>query len=181
MQKGALLASAIENLERLAGAFTVRDIMVSTGDLVFATVAADAPLVSKTYSDFSIIPIKTENRFSAYFNRDTGLVTPIEINDLISDGTGILDLTGILKHHEFAFVLGPRQIDGYIHFSDLNHDLVKLVFYVVMQGVERTALNLVKPRLNDKFLIAGLGAERSDRFSMPTDALVMRGRAPSIT
>jgi hypothetical protein len=154
------LTSAIDNLERLAGAFTVRDIMVSAEDLVCATVEADAPLVSKTYSDFSIIPIKSGTRLSAYFSRDTGGVKPIEIHDLISDGTGILDLTGILEHHEFAFILGPRQIDGYVHFSDLNHDLVKLVFYVVLQGVERTALNLVKPRLNNEFLEAALGAPR---------------------
>jgi hypothetical protein len=149
-----------ENLNRLAAAFTVRDIMVSTGELVCATVAADAPLVSKTYSDFSIIPIKTGSKLSAYFNRDTTLVTPIEIHDLISDGTTLLDLIEVLEHHEFAFILGPRQIDGYIHFSDLNHDLVKLVFYVLLQGVERTALHLVKPRLNDEFLEAALGAPR---------------------
>jgi hypothetical protein len=176
--KGMLMASANENLARLAGAFTVRDIMVRTGELVCATVESDAQLLSKSYSDFSTIPIKTENRLSAYYSRDSGLVSPIEIQDLVSDGTGILDLVDILERREFAFVLGPRQIDGYIHFSDLNHDLVKLAFYVVLQGVERCALDLVKARLNDDLLEAALGAARFAQIQNSYRRAGDAGRSP---
>jgi hypothetical protein len=59
-----------ENLKRLASTFTVRDIMVSAGDLVCATGESDAASVSKENPDFSFIPIKHENRISAYYPRD---------------------------------------------------------------------------------------------------------------
>lgn len=153
-----------DNLKRLATAFTVRDIMVSTRELVCATVESDAALVSKSYSDFSFIPVRSGNGLSAYYSRDSGEVKTIGVPDLISDGTGILDLVDVLAHREFAFVLGPRQIDGYVHYSDLNHPLVKLTFYVLLEGVERFALDSVKPRLSDKFLEACLGTPRFDQI-----------------
>src|ERR1035437_4914738 len=149
-----------DNLKRLATAFTVRDIMVSTRELVCATVESDAALVSKSYSDFSFIPIKSGNGFSAYYSRDSGEVNTIGVPDLISDGTGVLDLVDVLEHREFAFVLGPRQIDGYVHFSDLNHPLVKLTFYVLLEGVERFALESGKTWLTDNFLSETLGEPR---------------------
>lgn len=153
-----------ENLRRLSSAFTVRDIMVSTGDLACATGEAEAVSVSMSKPDFSFIPIKIGNGLSAYYSRDSHQVSPIEVQDLISDGTGILDLVDILEHREFAFVLGPRQIDGFVHFSDLNHSLVKLTFYVLLEGVERSALESVKTRLTDKFLKDTLGEPRFERI-----------------
>lgn len=149
-----------ENLKRLASTFTVRDIMVSTGDLACATGESDAVSVSKSKPDFSFIPIRNGNGLSAYYSRDSHQVNPIEVQDLISDGTGILDLVDVLEHREFAFVLGPRQIDGFVHFSDLNHPLVKLTFYVLLEGVERSALESVKIRLTAKFLSETLGEPR---------------------
>jgi hypothetical protein len=82
------------------------------------------------------------------------------VPDLIGDGTGILDLVDILESREFVFVLGPKQIDGYIHFSDLNRPLVKFTFYVLLQGVECVALDLMKARLTDDFLKGTLGTVR---------------------
>lgn len=149
-----------ENLKRLATAFTVRDIMVSMADLVCATVESDAPILSNSFSDFSFIPIRTGNGLSAYYSRDLRQISPIGVPDLVGDGTGIFDLVDILERREFVFILGPKQIDGYIHFSDLNHPLVKLTFYVLLEGVERFALDSMKPRLTEEFLKVGLGSPR---------------------
>jgi hypothetical protein len=85
------------------------------------------------------------------------------VQDLVSDGTGILDLVEVLEHREFAFVQGMRQIDGYVHFSDLNSPLVKLTFYMLLEGVERFALESVKPRLTEDYLKAGLSASRFEQ------------------
>jgi hypothetical protein len=85
------------------------------------------------------------------------------VPDLVGDGTGILDLVDILERREFVFVLGPKQIDGFVHFSDLNHPLVKLTFYVLMEGVERFALDSVKPRLTEDYLKVGLGTPRFEQ------------------
>jgi hypothetical protein len=157
------MGSISDNLKRVATGFTVRDIMVSTADLVCATLDSDAPLVSSACPDFSFIPIKTGQGLSAYYSRDSRLVAQITIQDLISDGTGVLDLVDILELHEFAFVQGPRQIDGFVHFSDLNHHVVKLAFYVLLEGVERYVLDSVRPRLSDDYLIAVLGSNRFEQ------------------
>lgn len=61
------------------------------------------------------------------------------MNDLISDGTKLLDIVEFLEEREVAFVLSHRHIDGYVHFSDFNHHLVKLTFYVILEAAERLA------------------------------------------
>jgi hypothetical protein len=134
--------------------------MVSINDLVCATDASDAKKESKHHPSFSYIPIKGGNGLSAYYCRDTRKVDSIRVPDLISDGTGILDLVDALENRKFAFILGPRQIDGYVHYSDLNHPLVKLTFYVLLEGVERFALDSVMNKLNDDFLKKTLGEPR---------------------
>jgi hypothetical protein len=157
------MASIGDNLKRLATAFTVRDIMLNTKDLVCATVESDGALVSSSYPDFSVIPIKAQGKLTSYYCRDSATVSPIALSDLISDGTGLLDLVEILEHRQFAFVLGPRQIDGYVHYSDLNHHLVKLAFYGLLEGVERFTLDSVRPRLSEEFLKTALGLPRFEQ------------------
>jgi len=149
-----------QNLERLAGTFTVRDIMVNADGLVCAESKSKAFLVSQANLDFNLIPIRIKGRFTAYFLRDSKQVGKLSVNDLVSDGTGILDLVDILAHREFAFVLGPRQIDGYVHYSDLNHHLVKLSFYVLLEAIERFALDSVRAKFDDDFLQQVLGQSR---------------------
>jgi hypothetical protein len=134
--------------------------MVTTGALKCASGELDAAVASKANPEFSFIPIMQENRLSMYYCRDTGSVNHIGVPDLISDGTGVLDLVDVLQHREFAFVQGLRQIDGYVHFSDLNHSLVKLTFYMLLEGVERFALESVKTRLTDAFVNQTLGEHR---------------------
>jgi hypothetical protein len=88
------------------------------------------------------------------------------VNDLISDGTKLLDLVEFLEEREFAFVLSHRHIDGYVHFSDLNHHLVKLTFYVILEAVERLALDSVRPvKGSDEYLRGNLSPHRTDECS----------------
>jgi hypothetical protein len=135
--------------------------MVSAGDLACATSESDAESLSKSKPDFSYIPIRNGDGLSAYYCRDTHEVSPIEVQDLIGDGTGVLDLVDVLEHREFLFVLGAEQIDGYVHYSDLNHSLVKLAFYVLLEGVERFALESVGSLLTDEeYLKETLGVPR---------------------
>jgi hypothetical protein len=161
LKESELTMPTNENLKRLASAFTVRDIMVGSGDLVCAADESGAVSASESNPDFNVIPIKNGNGFSSYYSCDSHQLCPIEVPDLIGDGTGILDLVDILESREFVFVLGRKQIDGYIHFSDLNRPLVKLTFYVLLEGVERIALDSVKTRIaNADFLEETLGKSR---------------------
>jgi len=138
-----------ETLKRLAITFTVRDIMVPEVGLTCAGDEIEAAIVSKDNPDFNVIPLRQNTKLTGYFLRDSRTSREIVLSDLISDGTSLLDLVEIFEDREFSFVLSYREIAGYVHFSDLNHHLVKLTFYVILEALERQALNSI-PRKDDR-------------------------------
>jgi hypothetical protein len=80
---------------------------------------------------------------------------------LLADGTGLLQLVELFEQREFWFVLKDHRVCGYVHYSDLNHSLVKFSFYVLFQALEQLVLDSV-PGCNDpKFLSESL----KDRFA----------------
>lgn len=135
-----------ETLERLATTFTVRDIMIPSSRLVCADNEEQAAVVSDANPDFNVIPIRREGKITAYFERTSRTTTEFTHSDLISDGTKLLDLIEFLEHREFFFVLSSEKGEGYgyVHFSDLNHHLVKLTFYVLLAALERLAVESIK-------------------------------------
>ena len=149
-----------DTLKRLAVTFAVRDIMIPRERLVCAIDESDAAKVSADHPDFNVIPIPCEGKLTSYFERDTRRTTTIAVNDLISGGTSLLDLVEFLEEREFAFVLNHRHIDGYVHFSDLNHNLVKLAFYVILEAVERLALDSLQPADGSEYLSRNLDPQR---------------------
>jgi hypothetical protein len=132
-----------DTLKRLATTFTVRDIMIPEAGLTCASDENEAARLSKENPDFSVIPIRQNAKLVRYFLRDSQTCQQIMLHDLISDGTSLLDLVEILEDREFSFVLRHREIAGYAHFSDLNHHLVKLAFYVILEALERQALGSI--------------------------------------
>jgi hypothetical protein len=156
-----------ETLKRLAITFTVKDIMIPSAALVCAGDESEAAKVSNGNPDFNVIPIKREGKLGGYFERDSHIAREITLNDLISDGTSLLDLVEILEERQFSFILSHRQIAGYAHFSDLNHHLVKLAFYVILEALERHVLSSIQGRdANDKeFLSKNLNPNRFPRIS----------------
>jgi hypothetical protein len=135
-----------ETLKRLATTFTVRDVMVPRVGLVCSDDEEHAARVSDDNPDFNVIPIPRKGQLTGYFERDSRDTKKIELNDLISDGTSLLDLVEILEDRQFSFVLSHRNIEGYVHYSDLNHHLVKLAFYVILEALERVALDSIQGR-----------------------------------
>jgi hypothetical protein len=135
-----------ETLKRLATTFTVRDIMIPSSMLICANNEEQAAVVSDANPDFNVIPIRQDGNITAYFERNSRTTTSITLRDLIADGTKLLDLVEILEHREFVFVLSSEKGEGYgyVHFSDLNHHLVKLTFYVLLAALERLALESIK-------------------------------------
>lgn len=149
-----------EALKHLTTTFTVKDIMTPEMRLQCALDAVKAPDVSAAHADFSVIPIKKDGVLSAYFERDSRRIRAIEVGDLISDGTPLLELVDIFQGREFSFVLTNRRIDGYVHYSDLNHQMMKWTFYVMLEAVERLALDSLRPDDERTYLQAKLGPER---------------------
>jgi hypothetical protein len=149
-----------ETLNRLATAFTVKDIMTPRTALVCAANDTQATKVSDDNPDYDVIPIRQGETLTGYFERKSGKVNKIMPDDLIADGTSLLDLVDILEERQFSFVLSRQRIEGYVHFSDLNHQLVKLTFYVLLEAVERTALNSIQSNCDHDSLRKELGTER---------------------
>jgi hypothetical protein len=153
-----------ETLKRLSITFTARDIMIPRRELVCAGSESQAEIVSKANPDFSIIPIRRKGKVNGYFERDTRIAKEIALSDLLSDGTSLLDLVEIFEDRQFCFILSHRQIAGYIHFSDLNHHLVKLTFYVILEALERKLLSAIQ-RVDDKeYLSKNLDPDRFEQI-----------------
>jgi hypothetical protein len=163
-----------ETLQRLATTFTVRDIMVPRVGLVCSDDEGHAGKVSDDNPDFNVIPMPQEGPLTGYFERDSRNTKKIELNDLISDGTSLLDLVEILEDRQFSFVLSHRHIEGYVHYSDLNHHLVKLAFYVISEALERVALDSIQGRDDRESLKRDLDPAR---FKQIEDAYKRTGDA----
>ncbi len=123
-------------LERLASTFAARDIMVSEGRLICASTEIEAKQKLIDYPSFDVIPIKVLGEIREYLRRGNISPIPIQVEDLVSDSTPILELANILSRREFCFVLSGKRISGYIHFSDLNNQLVKIPYFVLLEAVE---------------------------------------------
>jgi hypothetical protein len=149
-----------ETLKRLAITFSVRDIMIPGTGLVCAGDEIEAAEVSGENPDFNVIPIRQNGKLIGYFERDSHTAREIALNDLISDGTSLLDLVEIFEDREFSFILSHRQIAGYVHFSDLNHHLVKLTFYVILEALERQVLNSTRRKDDREYLSGNLDPNR---------------------
>jgi hypothetical protein len=90
--------------------------------------------------EFDVIPISSGDKITGYFDRTVGTPNKVTLDEVIGDGTDLLDLVEICERRQFSFVLGVQDITGYVHFSDLNHHLVKLTFYVMLEALERKTL-----------------------------------------
>jgi predicted RNA-binding protein with RPS1 domain len=135
--------------------------MVPTKHLTCSEREKDAPAVSAENPDFNVIPIKKRGRqITGYYERDSRLTKQIMANDLISDGTSIVDLLSTLDKRPFCFVLTHAQIAGYVHFSDLNHPFVKLALYTIIEAMESSALAMISSVLDDQNLSRLLGGRR---------------------
>lgn len=163
-----------ETLNRLATAFTVKDIMTPRTALVCAANDSQATKVSDDNPDYDVIPIRQDGTLTGYFERKSRRVSKIMPGDLIADATSLLDLVEIFEERQFSFVLSRQRIEGYVHFSDLNHQLVKLTFYVLMEAVERMALNSIQRNCDHESLKKELGTER---FGQIERAYKRAGRA----
>ena len=163
-----------ETLNRLARAFTVKDIMTPRAELVCAADNRQARSVSHDNPDYDVIPIQKGGALTAYFERITGKTKRIGPTVLIADGTSLLDLVDILEERQFSFVLSGQTIEGYVHFSDLNHQLVKLTFYIILQTLERMALNSMQGRTHGETLRKELDPRR---FKQIENSYKRAGRA----
>ncbi len=130
-------------IQRLAGQFTVRDIMIPLAELITATTEEEAIHLLHDKDDFNLIPIETEAGVTGYVERGIPGVSPINLDVTVGSGCSILDLVDVLVERQFCFVVGKWGIEGCVHFSDLNHHLIRLPFYLLLQAVEAHVIFLI--------------------------------------
>jgi hypothetical protein len=70
----------------------------------------------------------------------------------VSAGTPILDLVGTFCDRQHLFVLGQCEIVGLIHFSDLNDPVVKLPYFLLLEGLERKIADSIRESVNNNAL-----------------------------
>ena len=103
-----------ETLKRLAATFAVRDIMTPASQLICASDELHAPTVSANHPHFDIIPIKSPAGLIGYYSRAAGVTNNLALSDLISDGTSLVDFVDFCAVRPFFFVLGDREVKGYV-------------------------------------------------------------------
>lgn len=136
--------------------------MVPASRLVAADNVASARVLFERYADYCVIPICLSNRITHYLTRELSEEVPIQLHrDVVGDGTSIIDLVEYLQHSEFVFVLVGGTIGGFIHFSDLNHRLVELTFYLMLQAVENHFAPKIAPEVTEDKLPRLLDEKRA--------------------
>ncbi len=123
-------------LRQLGTSFTVRDIMISCEDFVTVDSEGEVGRFFDLYQDYDYTASLTRGQITAYYKRGEPEGFDLGQEDLLSDGTSLLDLLDLMANREFFFVLSANKICGFVHFSDLNHELVKLPLFVLLAAVE---------------------------------------------
>ena len=126
--------SPLEEIADLHRLFTVEHIMVPISKLERASTLEQAVPGFKDYDN--IISPKT-GAIKGYFSRIDRKHYLIEKKDLLGGGTSLLDLPALFGRRDFYYVLHGNEIAGYVHYSDLNNNYVRVPVFGLLQIVER--------------------------------------------
>ncbi len=141
-----------ETLRRLARRFVARDVMVPREELTCAEDHHDAEQKLETHPKFDVIPIRQADRLVWFLERGESKPRTIQVQHVIGPETPITDLVDSLCDQKFVFVIERHEVVGLIHFSDLNDPVVKLPYFVLLEGVERQAADSVKKLVQEELL-----------------------------
>jgi hypothetical protein len=156
----------------LARTFSVRDIMVPEENLIRGRDKTDALRLLVEHPDFDNIPIPKTGAISQVQERGKGAPRDISPEDIVSDGTSVLDLVDVVAKRQFVFVLTGQSLGGFVHFSDLNNHLVKIPFFVLLEAVESKLAELIIPRVHEDVLSRTLNPSELHRSERSAKRLV---------
>jgi hypothetical protein len=158
------LSNKVEDtLAQLGAAFAVRDIMTRYEDLQLVEDEPEAARFFEEQENYDYTASPKSGPLTTYYKRDEPKGQPLRQEDLLSDGTGLLDLLDLLAVRDFFFVLSANRICGFVHFSDLNDELVKLPLFVLLAAVERRLWHRVREGLTEVELKRASEPERFER------------------
>jgi hypothetical protein len=151
-REGDAMTDIQETLRRLANRFAARDIMKPAQDLVCAATEDEARRLLAENACYDIIPIRDGHRLSSFLERDQQRPRVIQIQHVVGAGTPIPEVVDSLSDRRFVFVVGSREVIGLLHFSDLNDPVVKLPYFVLVEGVERRLADCLRDRVTNAVL-----------------------------
>lgn len=136
-------------LNRLATIFNVEDIMIPLSEMVVAGNIEEAQEQQQLHPEFDIIPIVNNRKLEGYIHKFSNRYHHLATEDLISKGTSIFKLINILTKRDFSFVLSENIIVGYVHYSDLNNQLVKIPLYVLFEALESDIIQTIGDKIDE--------------------------------
>lgn len=168
------------DLQRIATLVRARDLMVPMAAFVTAETREAAIGALATYADFEVVGVTSRGEVASVVTRD-GKARPILRSDLVSDATPLGALLDVLEHQPWCFVLGGRELVGYIHASDLNNPSVKLPIYALCEAVERRVAYELRGRHTDEDLVRHLGPDRVVTLQATHERLKRHDRDRALT
>ena len=139
-----------ETIARLSRSFVAANIMTARDELLCGTDVTHAKQLLEENAGFDIVPIRQKDRITAFLSRDNqSSQKTIQIQHLVSSEIPIINVIDTLVNEKFVFVIGQRQVVGYIHFSDLNDAVVKIPFFVLLEGLERILSDRIRGLITD--------------------------------
>lgn len=158
------MSDKVENtLAQLGTAFAVRDIMIRYENLQLVEDEPEARRFFEEQEDYDYTASPKTGRITTYYKRGEPKGQPLRQEDLLSDGTALLDLLDLLATRDFFFVLSANRICGFVHFSDLNDELMKLPLFVLLAAAERRLWHSVREGLTEAELKGALVPERFEQ------------------
>lgn len=149
--------------------FTVEKIMVGIAKLKFGSTTDECKDISMQFEDYDVIPLSQKNIIMGYWDTRVEKIVPLTPKDLITNTTNIFQLFDLFEKRQFFFVMESTQIIGFVHKSDLNNNLFKIPFYVLLQSLE--SYLLTKIDLSPKAISTIANKERVDSLIASHDKM----------
>lgn len=138
-----------EALDRILRVITVMDLMTDAKYLKRADTFENA---QNLFNEYDVVPYPKKGNIEGYFHKDNKELLQIAKKNLVSSDTNTLSLFKIIKEDKFCFVLSANEIEGYIHYSDLNKPFTKIPLFTIFEAVERSLWENIKNRINEEDL-----------------------------
>ena len=146
------MTNLFNTLQRPITSFVASDIMISKDQIVSAGNEDKALQLFNQNPQYDVIPLHREGHLVGFLERGNVKSKRIQIEDVVSAGTPILDIVGTFCDRQHLFVLGQCEIIGLIHFSDLNDPVVKLPYFLLLEGLERKITDSIRQSVNEQAL-----------------------------
>ena len=133
--------------------FTVDKIMVPLEHLILADTKEKCIEQARQHEDLDIIPFVQKGSITGYWDKHQNRIVPLSPRHITTSSTNIFDLIDVFTAQQFFFVMSGTEIVGYVHRVDLNNDLIKIPFYILLQSLESFLLQNMQLELKDISLL----------------------------